>query len=59
VRSEADQSFDFPLEPARSKPVDGSKKPPPKKDPEIGASTELLPGLTRPSPSGLRVKSLS
>lgn len=37
LRSEADQSFDFALEPARSKPVDGSKKPPPKKDPEIGA----------------------
>jgi serine/threonine-protein kinase len=37
LRSEADQTFDFNLEPARSKPVDGSKKPPPKKDPEMGA----------------------
>jgi hypothetical protein len=37
VRSEAAQSFDFPLEPARSKPVDGSKKPPTKNTPEMGA----------------------
>jgi serine/threonine-protein kinase len=37
LRSEADQSFDFPLEPApASKPPPG-KKPPPKKGPDIGA----------------------
>ena len=38
LRSEADQAFEFQLEPLpKAKPSDGSKKAPPKKDPEIGA----------------------
>ena len=40
LRSEADQSFDFPLEPLAPRNPGGTgvgKKPPPKKDPEMGA----------------------
>ncbi len=37
LRSEADQAFDFQLEPLAPKNLGGSKKPPLKKDPEIGA----------------------
>ncbi|MDP1829681.1 MAG: serine/threonine-protein kinase [Archangium sp.] len=37
LRSEADQSFDFQLEPAPSSKPPPGKKPPPKKGPDIGA----------------------
>ena len=37
LRSEADQAFDFQLEPAPSSKPPAGKKPPPKKGPDIGA----------------------
>jgi hypothetical protein len=37
LRAEAEQSFDFQLEPATAPKVPNGGKKPPKKDPDIGA----------------------